>query len=79
MKRKVFCTKDVCALDRLPDQMIGGGLRVQAAQYLVPLLEVENEHSEPEDFKEPVRKKAKITKSQSITTNFASRKPALKK
>jgi hypothetical protein len=37
MKRKVFCNQNVCALDRLPEQQFGGGLRVQSPDYVVPL------------------------------------------
>jgi hypothetical protein len=40
MKRKVLCNKTNCSLDRLPEQQLGGGLRVQEANYVIPLSRV---------------------------------------
>jgi hypothetical protein len=40
MKRKVLCNKTTCSLDRLPEQQFGGGLRVQEANYVIPLSRV---------------------------------------
>jgi hypothetical protein len=61
MKRKVFCNRGVCSLDRLPEQQIGGGLRVQSSDYLVPLLQSAKK-------KRVLIGKGKIVKNSKINT-----------
>jgi hypothetical protein len=75
MNREVFCTKSVCALDRLPYQQFGGGLRVQAAQYLIPLERQEQESPIETQFQSTGRKRKR---DESLTRKNKQRRPAKK-
>jgi hypothetical protein len=73
MKRKVLCNRDVCALDRLPDQQFGGGLRVQSPDYVVPLSRTTRVVSRTLVGKGKVRKKRSTTEKSKSKKNKRSR------
>jgi hypothetical protein len=73
MKRKVYCNKQACSLDRLPDQQFGGGLRVQSPDYVIPISRTTNRPSKKSQVgKGKARHKRSIKKPLSKRSNKPS-------
>jgi hypothetical protein len=73
MKRKVYCNKQACSLDRLPDQQFGGGLRVQSPDYVIPISRTTNRSVKtPQVGKGKARRKRSVRKPLSKGSNKPS-------
>jgi len=80
MKRKVLCNKTTCALDRLPEQQFGGGISVQAQNYVIPLESVLSIGKQKGGgVQKRTKPKSKTNKSTKQKKNSVSRMRASKK